>query len=63
MSFGERSCVGYANDEHECPPYDRSSGFNPHCDVECPNYRWDGKTVPDTDFRERETIDFSVIEP
>lgn len=40
MSWGERSCA-----------MGKPCGFNPTietCNVDCPGYRWDGFTAPDT---------------
>lgn len=40
MSWGERSCKRPCRSERHCNPHD--------CNVDCPGYKWDGETKPDS---------------
>jgi len=44
MSWGERSCKR-PKEKKGCPIDDQNYG---NCDVDCPEYIWDGETPPDS---------------
>lgn len=44
MSTGERSCEEYGYCKRPAPTVANKE----HCDVDCEDYKWDGKTEPDT---------------
>jgi hypothetical protein len=43
MSWGERSCKKPCRCPEKCKPH--------KCNVNCPDYIWDGKTKPDSKFK------------
>ena len=47
MSWGEKSCVHYQNNDCPIPEEEVSCGT---CNVKCKSYVWDEVTTPDTDF-------------
>lgn len=50
MSSGERSCNRFGNCDYEPPHESQKQGdcYRSHCTVNCPEYKWDEKTPPDS---------------